>query len=613
MRALAAVLLLLALLGAGSPQRCPAEEAGAPPADAPQTGAPGPEPAVPEDLVQATLGEDIDTAGYYELVAWCRELGLADTGSSQDLRSRLYSHYGLKPAPAEEKAGKRVLEIMSARSTEYFTIEEVDENNVLLQGDVLVELREQDVVHRIRAQKVLLNQSANLLTAEGGLEYTFKSGGKEDVFRGDRLTFDVESWEGVFFSGGMEGDRQVAGKQVRFRFEADSISKLRGSTVVLDRGTITSCDLPANPHYHIKARKIWVLAPGEWAIASAVLHIGRVPVMYLPFFFRPGDEFFFHPAIGFRDREGNFLQTTTYLIGQKTRTPSALSVLAATEEQGQQYRREIQGLFLRQPEGEQVPVTGNHFLKVFLDYYTRLGVFAGVSGDFSPKISFRSGLGVTRNIYFTSSYGYSPWSPGSYESVWNRSWFLGTEIPFRYGLDAKWSLSGALAKLSGKFEYYSDPFFTKDFYNRSEETGLTRLLGMEAAQTQAQTLSEGEKRALSWEVNSQAELKTGKLGPYLKRFSVPYLNANLYWQSKLPTPIPEDEDLVDPTIYFYYPVSLKLPNAALQVSGDLLSLPVTGTTAAPAPASRAGAQGAPGAAPAGVCSQDPALGDPGTG
>ena len=593
MRALAAVLLLLALLGAGSPQRCPAEEAGAPPADAPQTGAPIPEPAVPEDLVRATLGEDIDTAGYYELVAWCRELGLADTGSSQDLRSRLYSHYGLKPAPVEEKAGKRVLEIMSARSTEYFTIEEVDENNVLLQGDVLVELREQDVVHRIRAQKVLLNQSANLLTAEGGLEYTFKSGGKEDVFHGDRLTFDVESWEGVFFSGGMEGDRQVAGKQVRFRFEADSISKLRGSTVVLDRGTITSCDLPANPHYHIKARKIWVLAPGEWAIASAVLHIGRVPVMYLPFFFRPGDEFFFHPAIGFRDREGNFLQTTTYLIGQKARTPSALSVLAATEEQGQQYRREIQGLFLRQPEGEQVPVTGNRFLKVFLDYYTRLGVFAGVSGDFPPKISFRSGLGISRDIYKITllpqgiSY-YSPWPSGSSRSNWNDTLFFGLEVPFRYGLDGKWDLSGTQAKLSGKFEYYSDPVFAKDFYNRSEEMGLTRLLGMDATQTQTQT--EGEKRALSWELNSQATLKTGGTGSLLKNLSLPYLNANLLWKSNLTGAVPEDQP--DPTDFFYYPVSLKLPNAALQISGDLLSLPVTGTTAASPPA-RGQASGAP--------------------
>jgi lipopolysaccharide assembly outer membrane protein LptD (OstA) len=310
-----------------------------------------------------------------------------------------------------------------------------------------------------------------------------------------------------------------------------------------------------------------------------VLHIGRVPVMYLPFFFRPGDEFFFHPAIGFRDREGSFLQTTTYLIGQKARTPSALSVLAATEEQGQQYRREIRGLFLRQPEGEQVPVTDNRFLKVFLDYYTRLGAFAGISGDFPPKVSFRSGLGLTRNIYYYPGSGYSPWSTGTYDSVWNTSRFLGMDIPFRYGLDGKWSLGWANAKLSGKFEYYSDPFFTKDFYNRSEETALTRLLGMEAAQAQIQT--EGEKRALSWEINSQADLHTGGTGSLLKKLSVPYLNANLYWQSKLPTPIPEDEDIVDPTIYFYYPVSLKLPNAALLVSGDLLSLPATGATTAP--------------------------------
>jgi lipopolysaccharide assembly outer membrane protein LptD (OstA) len=581
------LLLLLALPWAAPPGAGaqPPEEPSAPAASAPAS-------SEAEDLVQATLGEDIATAGYYELIAWCRELELADTGSSQDLRARLYAHFHIQPPPGPEKAPRRVLEIKSARATEYFTVEPINENEVLLQGDVVVELREQDVVHRIKAQKVVLNQSANLLTAEGGLEYTFKRGDREDVFHGDRLTFDVESWEGAFFGGGMEGDRDVSGKKVRFRFEADSISKLRGNSVVLDHGTITSCDLPTDPHYHISARKIWVLAPGEWAIASAVLYIGRVPVMYLPFFFRPGDEFFFHPSVGFRDREGTFVQTTTYLIGQKPRTPSALSVLAATEEQGQQYRREIQGLFLRLPEGEQVPVTDNRFLKVFLDYYTRLGAFAGVSGSFPPKVSFRSGLGVSRNIYYSGQYGYSPWDAagGSYESVWNKSSLFGLQLPFRYGLDGKWDLSGPQAKLSGKFEYYSDPFFAKDFYNRSEEVGLTRLLGMEGAQAQTQT--EGEKRALGWELNSQVEFKTGGLGSHLKKLSVPYLNANLYWQSILPTVIPEDKDLVDPTVYFYYPVSLKLPNAALQVSGDLLTLPATGVSSAPPQPAAAPSEGA---------------------
>jgi lipopolysaccharide assembly outer membrane protein LptD (OstA) len=564
-----------------------AEQAGA--AEAPAENI---EPA--DALVQATLGEDIATAGYYELLDWCRELDLNDAGSSQDLRGRLYAYYQLKPPPAPEKP-KRVLQILSARSSEYFTIEPIDEDTVLLQGDVLVELQEENSTHRIRAQRVLLNQTANLLTAEGNLEYTFKSGEREDVFHGERLTFDVESWEGVFFSGGMEGDRQVAGKNVRFRFQADSISKLQRDVVVMERGTITSCDLP-DPHYHIKARKIWVLAPGEWAIANAVLYIGRLPVMYLPFFFRPGDQFFFHPAIGTRDREGNFLQTTTYLIGQKPRTPSAISVLAATEEQGQQYRRVIKGLFLRQPEGEKVPVTDNRFLKIFLDFYSRLGAFTGISGDFSPKGSFRAGIGLSRNIYYDNGY-YTPWveEDGTYRSLWNKAWLFGMQLPFRYGLDGKWSLSKGTTQVSGKFEYYSDPFFARDFYNRSEETSIARLLGMQT--TDVTQTAEGEKRGLT----SQMSLPTLGAGMRQAKISVPYLNANLYWQSKLPdyyallTDLERYKLAPDPTVYFYYPVSLKLPSAALQVSGVLLSLP-SGATAPPsqpasAPAAPAGAEG----------------------
>ncbi len=330
--------------------------------------------------------------------------------------------------------------------------------------------------------------------------------------------------------------------------------------MVLDRGIITSCDLPVDPHYQIKARKIWVLAPGEWAIASAVLYIGRVPVLYLPFFFRPGDEFFFHPAIGSRDREGNFLQTTTYLIGQKTRTPSALSVLAATEEQGQQYRREIRGLFLRQPEGEQVPVTENRFLKVFLDYYSRLGGFAGVSGDFPPKVSFRSGLGLSRNIYLTSK-GYfalelDAFAP-SYESVWNKAWLFGLQIPFRYGLDGKWNLSGARSKLSGKFEYYSDPFFARDFYNRSEEMALTRLLGMEATQTLIHDRRGEARPELGAQYAGRVPDRGSRPLPEQAVGALPERQPLLAEQAAQSDT--EDKDLADPTAYFYYPVSLKLP------------------------------------------------------
>jgi hypothetical protein len=342
----------------------------------------------------------------------------------------------------------------------------------------------------------------------------------------------------------------------------------------MDRGTITSCNEVANPHYHLKARKIWVLAPGEWAISNAVLYIGRIPVLWLPFFFRPGDEFFFHPAIGSRTREGNFLQTTTYLMGQKKRSPSAISVLAATEEAGQQYQREVKGLFLRQKEGEQVPVKEDRILKVLLDYYSRLGAFAGVIGDFPPKVSFRAGLGFSRNIYSIGGI-YTPFTEigGVSQSVWNRSWLFGAEVPFRYGTDSKWNLSRGGYQLSGKFELFSDPTFTTDFFTRAEETAVSKLLGLEPEPTATQAAiqaAEAEKVGLSWELMGQAEFPKLAAGQYLKKLSVPYFNGNMFWSSKENSAYPVGSP--DPARKFYYPVSLKLPNAAVQLSGDLISI-----------------------------------------
>jgi hypothetical protein len=547
---------------------------------------PGSAPAA-ADLVTETLREDIETASYYELLAWCRELGLDDSGTRQALVDRLRKHYGVEPSAAKpETAARRVLTISSARSTEYFKVQEIDEDYILLTGDVVVELKEGDAIHRIRAQKVLLNQTANLLTAEGDIDYTFQKGERQDRFHGQKITFDVESWEGVFFSGGMEGDRDVGNKKVHFYFNADSIAKLERNTVVMEQGTITSCNETPNPHYHLKARKIWVLAPGEWAISNAVLYIGHVPVLWLPFFFRPGDEFFFHPAIGTRTREGYFLQTTTYLIGQKKRSASPISVLAATEEAGQQYQREIKGLFLRQKEGEQIPVKENRFLKVLLDYYSRLGAFAGISGDFSPQVSFRAGLGFSRNIYTTGSV-YSPWinDGGVLYSVWNKSWLFGAEVPFRYGADSKWDLSRGGYRLSGKFEYFSDPFFTSDFYDRAEETGLSKLMGLEPTPVATQTI-EAEKLGLSWELTGQADFTKLATAPYLNKVTVPYLGGALTWQSKTNTLL---SGTPDPGKLFYYPVSLKLPNAALQFSGELVSIE---------PRPKAQTPASPGAAPA---------------
>jgi hypothetical protein len=548
-----------------------------------------------ENLVEKTLGNDINTASYYELVAWCRELGLDDTGTRQALQQRLYGYFKISPPPVETAPAEksRLLEIKSAKETQYFTVEQVDEDYVLLLGDVLVEIKEEEATHRIRAHKILLNETENILSAEGGIEYTLIKGAEEEFFRGERLTFDVDSWEGVFFSGGMEADRAVGGETIRFRFTGESISRLEENTVVIDQGRITSCDAEGDPHYHIRARKIWVLAPNEWAILHAVLYVGRIPLLYLPFFFHPGDEFFFHPAIGYRDREGQFVQTTTYLIGQKKRSSSALSFLAATEESTTQYELEREGLFLRPIPDKPTVVDEDRFLKVMLDIYSRLGIFAGVEGSF-PKVDFKGGIARSRTIYGPFDGYYTPWFDGSntVSSSWNDSYLFEVKLPLRFGLESSWNLSNGPYSLTGRFEYFSDPYFTSDFYDRAEDTGLTRLVGIEPIE---EIPTEGERQNLTWDITGKVDFSERFKTDLVKTLSFTSINGNLFWKSReneqlkeetieAPIPTPPDVFNDDPARKFYYPESLKLPRVSFRMLGNLLNLTLPSVKRAEKPA-----------------------------
>jgi len=525
-------------------------------------------------LLQETLPRDIETASYYELVAWCRKLELDESGSRKTLQERLFAYFKVDPPPGEEaktSEERRSLEIKSAGESEYFTIEEIEEDYIILRGGVEVELHDKNVLHRIKAEKIILNQSADIITAQGGVEYVLEREDSSEVFRGESLTFDIESWEGVFFHGGTETEREFEGEKTLFHFSGETISRLENDTIVLEHGNITSCDLSEDPHYQIKAKKIWVLAPGEWAIQNAVLYIGRVPMLYLPFFFHPGDEFFFHPAIGYRDREGNFLQTTTYLIGKKERKKSPFSFLALAQEDDQEYTRKIDGLFLRQEKTEAEPQENeNWFLKVMADIYSRLGGMIGLHGNFSPHITFKVGVGRSRSLFLIDGL-YTPyWSEGSsqYRSYWNDSRLFGLEIPLRWGMETSWKMGEGKFTLSGLFEYYSDPYFSSDFYNRAENIDWSRMLGMEEEAELDASVS--EKWNLNWELNATGDLAPDN--PLFSTVSLPYLKGSVYWQNRELQNADNYPLSADPGRHFYYPVSMQMPSAEIHVAGKILEM-----------------------------------------
>lgn len=588
MKQTAPLLLLLLCLGnfPAVAEEAPGGEAAS--GEAASGEAPGIEQEGPADLLAITLARDIDTAGYYELIAWCRELGLDDSGGRQELQARLYAYFEITPTAQKPQTG-RTLEIVRALGSEYFTIEGIEENYILLEGDVLVEFKEDENIHSIRAERIILNQTEDILTAEGNIEYILKQGEEEEVFTGERLSFSIESWEGVFFRGGLESEREIEGTPLTFVFRGESITKLANDTIVLRNGKITSCENLQDPHYHLRARKIWVLAPNEWAITGARLYIGRIPLLYLPFFFHAGDEFFFHPVIGYKNREGNFIQTTSYLIGQKEREKSAFSFLSATEKSLNTDPRERKGLFLRPVDEEDraaAAADADRSLKILLDYYSRLGLFGGIEGDFSPKGGFKGGLGLSRSLFLVGG-GYETFldQANDYRSYWNKSRLFGLEIPFRYGWESDWLLSSGRYSFNGRFEYFSDPYFVKDFYTRSEDFSWTGTLG--GAEEIGLATVASERWNLSWELNANARFLGQQPPSWLQNFSLTYLNATLFWQSEeIENPASDPILAADPARRFYYPDKMKLPSASFLISGDILDL-----SSSPAPAGAAAKTG----------------------
>jgi lipopolysaccharide assembly outer membrane protein LptD (OstA) len=347
-----------------------------------------------------------------------------------------------------------------------------------------------------------------------------------------------------------EIEEEGTSENILFYYEGDTISHLENETVILEDAMITSSKNVEDPNYKITASKIWVFAPGEWAVQDAVLYVGRIPMLYVPFFFQAGDELFFHPVLGYRDREGFFIQTTTYFMGRKEKKPSVFSFLDFEEEEEKgkrkRYETEWRGLFLHEKEipvkqggekaGKESSIAGAvKALKLYVDFYSRLGGFMGVFFDADPVIKVRGGIGLSRSI-FLDSVGYTPFYND--QEYWNSGYFFGVELPFRYGLDTQFDLAyGIIKKFSGNFEIYSDPFFSTDFYDRSEDIDWEEVLGLEIKERSGQEvasadLSALERKNVSWTLNSNVRFSDLFTTPYLTTLELKTFSFLFEWESK---------------------------------------------------------------------------------
>lgn len=386
-----------------------------------------------------------------------------------------------------ENAEKTVINIENARNTKYEKDKTTGNDLIILTGNVKISVSRGSTKNVISAESIRYDRTSEMMYAEGNvsLEQTTASAGSQNV-SASSLMFNTSTLEGVFDDG-----RVVQVKSDAINLPAgstlivasDIFGRSESNTITFKNGELTFCD-DEDPHWRIKASRIWLLPGGEFAFLNARLFVGPVPIFYLPAFYYPKDELIFNPVFGYEKRRGYFIETTSYLYGRKpldTTTSTSSTDSDSSEKIKALFNfvkpstlkeQRLEGLMLHNLDEDFKGNTTNYF-KILGDYYSNLGYLVGFDGVFKPKkyissLEMSANLGFSNTIFKDSSGNYLPFSPSG-DRIYDKSNLLGFELPFRYSGKFKMSMSSPFT-LNLSLPVYSDPYFSSDFTKDRSET-----------------------------------------------------------------------------------------------------------------------------------------------
>lgn len=463
--------------------------------------------------------------------------------------------------------------ISNARQTDYKKDEETQNDVILLEGDVELSVQKGSTVSDIKADKVTYDRKTQMLYAEGDVQITTKSAseGEQNISAGS-LIMNTSTLEGVFDGGKViqtQSDAINLPAGSTLVVFSDLFGKGENNTIVFKNSSLTFCD-DENPHWHIDATRTWLLPGGEFAFFNALLYVGPVPVMYFPAFYYPKDELIFNPVFGYRDREGYYFQTTTYIAGRKPLADSSASTSSSSSDGTDSLKsiynfmksstlkeQERQGLVLHNKD-ENYSGDTSHYIKFMADWYSNLGGMVGFEGKVIPKkltfissLDFNLSLGFSNVINSAGGY-YTPFNAQMEKTNYDTN-FLGMELPFRYKADLKLNIKKPFT-ITLSMPVYSDPNFINDFENRSENmdwiTTLTTF-GNEEKKSSS-TIS-----SLTWKLSGSGNIPVSEnMQPYISSVSVSgssLLNIsskNSYYIPSSATPV-STEASVSGTLFSY--------------------------------------------------------------
>ncbi|MBQ7159835.1 MAG: LPS-assembly protein LptD, partial [Treponema sp.] len=498
---------------------------------------------------------------------------------------------------------KSVISIESAQKTEYKKDAVTGADTIVLTGGVRISVTRGSTKTIIFADVVNYNRETDMIYAEGSvkLEQTGSKAGGESV-TAKSLLFNTATLEGIFDNGRVvqtQSDALNLPSGSTLNVASTIFGRDSGGTIAFKNGELTFCD-DEDPHWKIRARRIWLLPGGEFAFFSALLYVGHVPLLYFPAFYYPKDELIFNPAFGYRNREGYYINNTFYIIGRK---PQNAKSTAETNKAGSSSSSSSEdkinffslmktnGLKEQRREGlvmhnldENYSGDTSKYLKLMADYYANLGVMVGLSGVFKPNdviTTLEGGLQLGwSNTIFKKGTTYLPYAESG-EKYSDSSNFMGIKTPFRYMGNFKLAIAKPFP-ITFSMPMYSDPYFNYDFNNRAETMDwIDFLMSSPSENTDEASISEDSR--FTWQFSGSYTFKLPEvLSPFVSSFSISSFSSSLEFASKENATLSKTDSYstYSPERKFYYPSQIKPFESSFRVSGTIFQYPLKEKTAA---------------------------------
>lgn len=499
--------------------------------------------------------QSIFLASYSELKQMALLRGIDTSLSEEALRSAIYEYEGLtayvqdlsadEADEGDEEAEVKTdeegysLEIISADS-----LSVLSNGTVRLTGNVSVSftLLDGTAAKTLAADEMIVDSRYCRLTAFGNVNY---HDGLEDSPI-SRIDADVVTflWDrGSFFaSGGFTSSQREnsEGEEITFYTSGDLFNyRAADSGLFFDDGFITS-DI-RRAYSSISANNLALLEGGDMFLQGAWVKLGRVPILYLPFFFFPASRLVGNPAFGFNSSRGMFLSTTFELFGSypassDENNSSFSALLKSTEDEG----RISNGVYYTSGEFEEGSIgawadTSKSYLAIMADIYESAGLLLG----YDAALNFSSA-----KLSSTSALILSPANSSSY----NKN--------FRYYTINKASYSGSFGSISLSLPIYSDPNVLYSYGNRLTTFSIDSIFGS----------SQSFPSTYSSSITSYTPTLSGAL-------NLPSRFTNKYISSLAISSVKADATMDWSSTKARYDISdVTLPSFTINMSGNLFSL-----------------------------------------